>query len=78
MGVRGEKREKVLRFALLQLVLSEDMQAMVGILLQVAEVLNKMMQTFMPAMGQLQHYLQSVEELNLVSDMEFSEVRSLF
>lgn len=57
-------------------MLSEDMQTMVGVLLQVADVLTKMMQTFMPAIGHLQHYMQSIEELNLVSDMEFSEVRS--
>lgn len=54
------------------------MQSMVGVLLQVANVLTKMMKTFMPAISQLQHYLQSIDDLNLVSNVEFSEVSCLF
>lgn len=54
------------------------MQSMVGVLLQVADVLTKMMKTFMPTISKLQHYMNSIDDLNLVSNVEFSEVRSLF
>lgn len=54
------------------------MQSLVGVLLQVADVLTKMMKTFMPAMSKLQYYMRSIDDLNLVSNVEFSEVRSLF
>lgn len=70
-----EKNKNVANFALLQLVLSEDVQSVVGVMLQVAQVLNRMMNTFMPAVVQLQKYLTSVDDLNLVSNAEFSEVR---
>lgn len=76
--LQWRKRRKVLRLPLLQLVLSEDMQTMVRALMQVADILTKMMKTFMPAISHLQHYLQSVEELNLMQDMEFNEVRRLY
>lgn len=59
-------------------MLSEDLQSMVGILLHVADVLTKMMETFTPAINRLQHYLQSIDDLNLVSNAEFSQVCSLF
>lgn len=70
-----KEKKKALSFSLLQLVLSEDMQSLVGVLLQVANVLTKMMKTFMPAISKLQHYLHSIDDLNLVSNVEFSEVR---
>lgn len=54
------------------------MQSLVGVLLQVADVLTKMMKTFMPAMSKLQYYMHSIDNLNLVSNVEFSEVRRLF
>lgn len=76
---KKKKKEKSSAFlSLLQLVLSEDMQSIVGVLLQVANVLTKMMKTFMPAISQLQHYLHSIDDLNLVSNVEFSEVSCLF
>lgn len=59
-------------------MLSEDLQSMVGVLLHVADVLTKMMETFMPAISRLQQFMHSVDDLNLVSNGEFSEVRCLF
>lgn len=58
------------------MVLSEDMQSLVGVLVQVAKVITKMMNMFLPAINQLQRYLVSVDDLNLVANSEFSEVCS--
>lgn len=60
------------------MVLSEDAQSLMGALLQVAKVITNMMNTFLPAIGQLQNYLRSIDDLNLVADHEFNEVCSLF
>lgn len=58
------------------MVLSEEVQSLVGVLVQVAKVITKMMNTFLPAINQLQSYLVSVDDLNLVANSEFSEVCS--
>lgn len=58
------------------MVLSEEVQSLVGVLVQVAKVITKMMNTFLPAINQLQRYLISVDDLNLVANSEFSEVCS--
>lgn len=52
------------------------MQSLVGVLVQVAKVVTKMMNTFLPAINQLQRYLVSVDDLNLAANSEFSEVCS--
>ncbi|XP_051259485.1 uncharacterized protein abca12 isoform X8 [Dicentrarchus labrax] len=57
-----------------RMVLSEDMQSMVGVMLQVAKVLTNMMNTFLPAISQLQNYLLSINDLNLVANNEFNEM----
>ncbi|XP_035533108.1 ATP-binding cassette sub-family A member 12 [Morone saxatilis] len=57
-----------------RMVLSEDMQSLVGLMLQVAKVLTNMMNTFLPAISQLQNYLLSINDLNLVSNNEFNEM----
>nr|XP_046260291.1 glucosylceramide transporter ABCA12 [Scatophagus argus] len=57
-----------------RMVLSEDMQSLVGVMLQVAEALTSMMNTFLPAINQLQSYLLSIDDLNLVANNEFNEM----
>uniref|UniRef100_A0A668A1F8 ATP binding cassette subfamily A member 12 n=1 Tax=Myripristis murdjan TaxID=586833 RepID=A0A668A1F8_9TELE len=54
-----------------QMVLSEDMQSLVGVLLQMVRFLMDMMKELLPAVSQLQNYLLSIEDLNLVSNSEF-------
>lgn len=61
-----------------QMVLSEDMQSMMGVMLQMAEVITDTMNKFLPAIGQLQSYLLSIQDLNLVADNEFSQVCTLY
>lgn len=60
------------------MVLSEDVQHVVGVMLQMAEVLTNMMDSFLPAINQLQGYLLSISELNLMADNEFKEVCSFY
>ncbi|XP_040004739.1 ATP-binding cassette sub-family A member 12 [Xiphias gladius] len=57
-----------------RMVLSEDMQSMMGVMLQMAEVITDTMNKFLPAIGQLQSYLLSIQDLNLVADNEFSQM----
>lgn len=63
---------------LFQMVLSEELQSFVGVMLQMAKVITNMMNKFLPAISQLQGYLLSMNDLNLVANNEFSEVRSLY
>lgn len=56
------------------MVLSEEMQSFVGVMLQLAEVITNMMNTFLPAISKLQTYLFSISDLNLVANNEFNEV----
>ncbi|XP_040913792.1 ATP-binding cassette sub-family A member 12 [Toxotes jaculatrix] len=57
-----------------RMVLSEEMQRLVGIMLQMAEVITDMMNKIIPAIGQLQSYLLSIEDLNLVANNEFNQM----
>lgn len=61
-----------------QMVLSEDVQSLVGVMLQMAEVLTDMMDKFLPAIDQVQSYLVSIKDLNLVANNEFSQVGSFY
>ena len=61
-----------------QMVLSEEMQSTVGIMLQMAEVITDMMDKFLPVIGQLQSYLLSIQDLNLVANNEFNQVCTLY
>ena len=63
---------------LFQMVLSEELQSFVGVMLQMGKVITNMMNKFFPAIGQLQGYLLSMNDLNLVANNEFSEVCSLY
>ncbi|XP_070770245.1 uncharacterized protein abca12 [Enoplosus armatus] len=57
-----------------RMVLSEEMQSLVGVMLQMAEVITNMMDKFLPVVGQLQSYLFSIQDLNLVANNEFSQM----
>lgn len=60
-----------------QMVLSEEMQGVVGAMLQVIEVITGAMDKIIPVIDQLQGFLLSVEDLNLVANNEFSQVCAL-
>uniref|UniRef100_A0A671U5T1 ATP binding cassette subfamily A member 12 n=1 Tax=Sparus aurata TaxID=8175 RepID=A0A671U5T1_SPAAU len=57
-----------------RMVLSEELQSFVGVMLQMGKVITNMMNKFLPAIGQLQGYLLSMNDLNLVANNEFSEM----
>ncbi|XP_034416854.1 ATP-binding cassette sub-family A member 12 isoform X2 [Cyclopterus lumpus] len=57
-----------------RMVLSEEMQSMVGVMLQIAEVTTNMMETILPAVDQLQTFMLSIEDLNLVANSEFHQM----
>ncbi len=60
-----------------QMVLSEEVQTLVGVMLQMAEVITDVMNKILPPISQLQNYLSSIEDLNLASNSEFHQVCSL-
>ncbi|XP_076025938.1 uncharacterized protein abca12 [Genypterus blacodes] len=57
-----------------RMVLSEELQSLVGVLLQMAQFLVEMMNKLLPAIDQLQSYLVSINELNLGANSEFSQM----
>lgn len=59
------------------MVLSEEMQTLMQVLLQSAKVITNMMNTFIPAINQLQRYLYAIEDLNLMADRDFTKVSSV-
>lgn len=61
---------------LYQLVLSSDLQSVVGIMLQMAKFLIDMMGKLLPSINRLQDYLVSIDDLNLVANSEFRSVSS--
>ncbi|XP_068429142.1 uncharacterized protein abca12 [Clinocottus analis] len=54
-----------------RMVLSEEIQSLVGGMLQIAEVITKMMDTILPAVDQLQTFMLSIKDLDLVAETEF-------
>ncbi|KAI1885293.1 hypothetical protein AGOR_G00218660 [Albula goreensis] len=54
-----------------RLMLSNDMQSLVGTMLQMLKFLTDMMGKLLPAIDQLQGYLESIKDLNLVANSEF-------
>ncbi|KAJ8396359.1 hypothetical protein AAFF_G00019360 [Aldrovandia affinis] len=54
-----------------RLMLSNDMQSLVGLMLQMLKFLTEMMGKLLPAIDRLQEYLLSIKDLNLVSNGEF-------
>lgn len=59
------------------MVLSEEVQTLMQVLLQAAKVITNMMNTFLPTINQLQRYLNTIEDLNLMADRDFTKVRSV-
>lgn len=57
-----------------RMVLSEEIQSLVGAMLRMAEGIVNMMDTYLPAIKQLQSYLFSIDDLNLVANNEFHEM----
>ncbi|KAM4558332.1 uncharacterized protein abca12 [Odontesthes bonariensis] len=57
-----------------RVVLSEEMQSTVGVVFQVVEVLTDTMNKILPAVSQLQSYLLSIKDLNLVANSEFKQM----
>ncbi|XP_070694461.1 uncharacterized protein abca12 [Pempheris klunzingeri] len=57
-----------------RMVLSEELQSLVGVMLQMAEIITDMMNSILPAIDQLQSYLLSMSDLNLVANNEFHQM----
>ncbi|KAK5861274.1 hypothetical protein PBY51_022684 [Eleginops maclovinus] len=57
-----------------RMVLSEELQGLFGVMLQMAEVITNMMNTFLPAVGQLQSFMLSIQNLNLGANNEFDQM----
>ncbi|TDH06959.1 hypothetical protein EPR50_G00119390 [Perca flavescens] len=57
-----------------RMVLSEEMQNLVRVLLKVAEAITNTMNMILPAVGQLQTHMLSVQDRNLVANNEFNEM----
>lgn len=64
-------------FFFFQMVLSDDIQAVVGIMVRVAEAITDMMDKMLPAINQLQIYLNNIKNLNLTANNHFSQVSSI-
>uniref|UniRef100_A0A8C4ZFF9 ATP binding cassette subfamily A member 12 n=1 Tax=Gadus morhua TaxID=8049 RepID=A0A8C4ZFF9_GADMO len=58
-----------------RLVMSEELQSIVGFMLQMTSVLTDMIGSLGPVLGQLQGFLTSIDDLNLVADPAFRNVR---
>uniref|UniRef100_A0A8C2E503 ATP-binding cassette, sub-family A (ABC1), member 12 n=1 Tax=Cyprinus carpio TaxID=7962 RepID=A0A8C2E503_CYPCA len=61
-----------------QLVLSKEIQDLVGIMLEMVKFLTDIMHKLVPAINKLQEYLTNIGELNLVANQEFHGVRFYF
>ncbi|XP_062287286.1 glucosylceramide transporter ABCA12 [Scomber scombrus] len=57
-----------------RIVLTEDMQSLVGVMLEMANILTNMMDKMLPAVQQLQSYMVSIKDLNLVANNEFKQM----
>lgn len=60
----------------LQLVISKEIQDLVGVMLEMLKFLTEMMSKLAPALKKLQGYLTTIEDLNLVANQEFRSVSS--
>ncbi|KAK7169397.1 hypothetical protein R3I93_005384 [Phoxinus phoxinus] len=57
--------------ALFKLMLSKEIQDLMGIMLQIIKLLTDMMQKLVPAITKLEEYLTNIGKLNLVANKEF-------
>lgn len=64
-------------FLFFKMVLSEEVQMLMQVLLQAAKVITNMMNTFLPAINQLQRYLYNLEDLNVMADRDLNTVRNV-
>uniref|UniRef100_A0A8C1YCU5 ATP-binding cassette, sub-family A (ABC1), member 12 n=1 Tax=Cyprinus carpio TaxID=7962 RepID=A0A8C1YCU5_CYPCA len=60
-----------LRHVDMKLVLSKEIQDLVGIMLEMVKFLTDIMHKLVPAINKLQEYLTNIGELNLVANQEF-------
>lgn len=63
--------------SLLQMVVSDEIQGLVGVMVQAAETVTGMMKKILPAVIQLQNYLRSIKDLNLGSNKDLLQVSLL-
>lgn len=61
-------------FSVFQMVLSEEIQSLMGVMIKMAEVIIDMMDMILPAVGQLRNYMVSIQDLNLPAEHEFDRV----
>lgn len=59
------------------MVLSEEVQMLMQVLLHAAQVITHMMNSFLPAINQLQRYLYNLEDLNVMADRDLNTVRNV-
>ncbi|XP_049904471.1 glucosylceramide transporter ABCA12 isoform X1 [Epinephelus moara] len=57
-----------------RMVLSEEIQSLVGVMIKMAEVIIDMMDMILPAIGQLRNYMVSIQDLNLPDEHEFDRM----
>ncbi|XP_033473300.2 uncharacterized protein abca12 [Epinephelus lanceolatus] len=57
-----------------RMVLSEEIQSLVGVMIKMAEVIIDMMDMILPAVGQLRNYMVSIQDLNLPAEHEFDQM----
>uniref|UniRef100_A0A673B806 ATP-binding cassette, sub-family A (ABC1), member 12 n=1 Tax=Sphaeramia orbicularis TaxID=375764 RepID=A0A673B806_9TELE len=57
-----------------RMLLPEEMQNLVGVMLQMAKVMIDMINKILPAVGQLQSYMHSMQDLNLGANNEFIQM----
>ncbi|KAM6978364.1 uncharacterized protein abca12 [Tautogolabrus adspersus] len=57
-----------------RMVLSDEMQGLVGVLLEMAEIVISMMDKILPAVSQLESYIRSIEDFNLKENEEYHEM----
>ncbi|XP_017279339.1 ATP-binding cassette sub-family A member 12 [Kryptolebias marmoratus] len=58
-------------------VLSEEIQGLVGVMVQAAEIATNMMQTVSPAVSQLQNYMRSIQNLTLRSNRALYQTKGM-
>lgn len=61
-----------------QMVLSEEVQGLMGAMLQMADRIINIMHKMLPVIGQLQSSLLSIDDLNLVTNNDFRQVCPLW
>ncbi|XP_049449732.1 glucosylceramide transporter ABCA12 isoform X16 [Epinephelus fuscoguttatus] len=57
-----------------RMVLSEEIQSLMGVMIKMAEVIIDMMDMILPAVGQLRNYMVSIQDLNLPAEHEFDRM----